>query len=127
MDTAGSPDNIKRLRAEVEALPLDGGGKRRGISDDLKKRVITALEHSGMELKAFSAAVGLSVSALRSWRDGPSWQRAPGRFKRMKIGLEVGASGESTSSGCFEVNGPQGLRIQRMAMSDLVQLWRSLC
>ena len=62
------PATITHLRAEIEALPRDSGGKRQGISEELKKRIVGALRTSQMPMKEFSSAVAVSISAVTTWK-----------------------------------------------------------
>ncbi|MGK5084688.1 hypothetical protein WDW37_15445 [Bdellovibrionota bacterium FG-1] len=56
------PAAITQLRAEIAALPQGRGGKRHGIPDELKRRVVQELSRSGMRTSEFSLLIRLSLN-----------------------------------------------------------------
>ena len=125
------PAAITQLRAEIEALRKDGGGKRPGVPDGLKRRIAEALPISGLSTADFASAVSLSVSAVWSWHRRFGGRAKPksrsqtvqkGGFKKMTV-IEEPAAG----AGGFTVEGPNGIRMTGLAASDVALLWRALC
>ena len=125
------PAAIPQLRAEIEALPKDGGGKRRDIPDELKRRIAGALASSGMPISDFAAEVAVSVSAVWSWRKRYAGQAKPkprkqavgkGEFKKMTVVEDA-----SATRGSFTIEGPSGIRMTGLGADDVARLWRALC
>lgn len=124
---------ITQLRAEIEALPKDNGGKRQGIPVELKRRIADALSGSDMPIAEFSTAVAVSLSAVTNWRkrfgarkDGKALnkkvERRKAGFKRMTVVEDVAAN-----HGSFAIEGPNGLRMTGLGADDVARLWRALC
>jgi hypothetical protein len=123
---------ITQLRGEIEALPQDSGGKRKGVTSDLQRRVTKVLVESGMPLPQFAAAVSISPSAAYSWRK--SWagfdkqeskRKASPRsagFKKMTVTEDV-----SAPQAGFTIEGPSGIRMTGLAADDVARLWKALC
>ncbi len=123
---------IEQLRAEIEQLPQDKGGKRKGVSDDLKRRAAAVLSSSGMRLDDFARAISVSGSAMNSWRSQfrsnlnliPNSKKQlidPG-FKKVSLTPDP----KLTSRG-ITIEGPNGIRITGLSASEVALLWRSLC
>ena len=127
------PATITHLRAEIEALPRDSGGKRQGISEELKKRIVGALRTSQMPMKEFSSAVAVSISAVTTWKQRLDSQKAIGRRKASDLGsgfkkMSVVTDPESLlPSAGWTIEGPNGLRVTGLSAEDLARLWRALC
>ena len=122
---------IPQLRAEIERLPKDSGGKRKGISEELKRRIAGIFAASGMPVSEFSEAVSVSISALSSWtrrlagkhhRLGKPKAGGVAGFKKMSIMAEP-----DTHSGRFTIEGPNGIRVTGLGADDVARLWRALC
>lgn len=120
---------VSRLRAEIEQLPFKGG-RRKGVSEELKRRSALALAESGMRLKDFAAAINVSSSAMNSWRTqfGSDPARtsvknttAPG-FKKVSITSEPVKAAQGIT-----IEGPNGLKITGLSADDVARLWRALC
>lgn len=126
------PAAITQLRAEIEALPKDSGGKRKGIPPELKQRVASALAESGMSLPDFSDAVSVSPSALFCWRkqwtkpvktpSAPRPGKTGGGFQKITV-MEEASSGRDG----FTIEGPSGIRMTGLGAEDVARLWRALC
>ncbi len=127
------PAVITQLRAEIEALPQDGGGKRKGIRADLKRRVVEAWTDSGRRGCDFAREVAISQSALVSWRrklvgDKVSRESTRPDAKAVTGFKRMGVVGDSDPvPGQLTIEGPNGLRVTGLATADLAQLWRALC
>lgn len=134
-----APAAIPQLRAEIEALPRDNGGKRQGIPRELKVRILDAWQQSGRLCKDFAPEVSVSVSALTAWRlklrrpksaaavvrgaKKPRLVKAEAQgFKRLAVLPEA----RPVASG-FTIEGPNGLRISAVSAEELAKLWRALC
>jgi hypothetical protein len=126
-----APAAITQLRAEIEALPMNRGGKRRGIPEELKRRIAEALVPSGLRTADFAAAVSLSVSSVWSWhkrfsgRPKPRQQRGHGDsrgFQKMIV-----TEDSATAVGGFTIEGPSGIRMTGLGAEDVARLWRALC
>lgn len=121
---------ISQLRAEIEALPKDSGGKRQGIPKELKRRVVAALTESQLPVREFAAAVSVSVSAVSNWSKRLGQRRrktskggtvAPAGFKKVSVVAQPEATGR------FTIEGPSGMRVSGLAAADVARLWRALC
>jgi hypothetical protein len=117
-------NRLSGLRSQIEALPTDGNGKRKGISMSLRRQIAITFVQSGLKLREFSEAVGVSISAIRSWKNqfvGEDRNRErvdrPQGFKMMKV----------QESGRWRVEGPMGLSIQNLTPQEVASLWRALC
>ena len=125
------PAAITQLRAEIEALPKDSGGKRQGISEELKRRVVSALASSKMPMSEFASAVSVSISAVNSWskrlegqNDGVRLKGPKGISGFRKMALVAEPEGPA---GRFTIEGPNGMKVSDLSADDLARLWRALC
>ena len=124
---------ITQLRAEIEALPKDKGGKRQGIPETLKRRITAVFAKSGMSVGEFAPGVAVSLSALDCWRKrfgareggkvlNKKTKRRKSGFKKMTVVEEV-----TTHHGRFSIEGPNGLKMTGLGADDVARLWRALC
>ena len=120
---------IPQLRAEIESFPKDSGGKRKGIPEELKRRIVDTLLESQMPAGEFAAAVSMSGSAICSWSKRLGQRRrktskgtsAAAGFKKMSV------VAESDAQGRFTIEGPNGMRVSGLAAEDIARVWRALC
>lgn len=120
---------ISRLRAEIEQLPFKGG-RRKGVSEELKRRSAMSFAESGMRLKEFAAAISVSSSAMNSWRNqfGSDSARTSVKnttdsgFKKVSI-----TSDPVTAAPGITIEGPNGLKITGLSADEVARLWRALC
>ena len=123
---------ITQLRDEIQALPQDSGGKRKGVTRELQQRVTKVLVDSGMPLLKFAAAVSISPSAAFSWRRrwsglekrGSQRQTPPRSVGFKKMTVTEDASARPTG---FTIEGPSGIRMTGLGADDVARLWRALC
>jgi hypothetical protein len=123
---------ITQLRGEIQALPQDSGGKRKGVTPDLQRRVTTAFVESDMPLLEFAAAVSISPSSAYSWRKrwaglekrGSKHKASAGipGFKKMTVTEDVSAPRAG-----FTIEGPNGMRMTGLGADDVARLWKALC
>jgi transposase-like protein len=119
---------IAQLRAEIERIPQDKGGKRQGIPTSVKRRAAAIYPRSGLHSDALAAALAVSSSALYSWRkrygaDSRQEMRARG-FK--KVSVEA-APLQATSGPGLTIEGPGGMRITGLDAAGVARIWRALC
>ncbi len=124
---------ITQLRAEIEALPKDCGGKRQGIPEELKRRIAGALAASDMPIAEFSTAVAVGLSAVTNWRKRfgacKGGKELKKRVERRKAGFKkMTVVEEATANhGRFAIEGPNGLKMTGLGADDVARLWRALC
>lgn len=121
---------ITQLRAEIEQLPQDNGGKRKGIPDDLKRRAAAVLLGSAMRLDDFARAISVSESAMSCWRRQFGIDVRANQKKEIRgLGFKkvtVDPKPEPTTRN-ITIEGPHGMRITGLNAGELAQLWRLLC
>jgi len=132
IQTREVPAAITQLRAEIEALPINGNGRRRGIPDDLKRRAIEALIASQMRTSTFAKAVSVSIAAISKWKRQFRPEKKAGReivkASRAVSGFKkISVMEETDISERFTIEGPGGIRITGLNASGVALLWRSLC
>lgn len=122
---------IPQLRAEIDLLPKDRAGKRRGIPEDLRRRIIASLAVSELPLGEFARALSLSSPTISNWRrrlpkrsrvPRKPKARSPGGFKKMTVVSEPEAPVAR-----FTIEGPNGIRVTGLGSDDVARLWRELC
>jgi hypothetical protein len=117
------------LREQIQSLPLSKSGKRMGISLELRKLIVSTCSSSGLSSEKFCTEVGISYSCFAKWkrelnskRHGPIEKTG---FKKIKIDLP--STPDVGEKNGLVIEGPQGLRISGLSMSEVCLLWRSLC
>ena len=119
---------IDTLRTRIQALPVSASGKRMGIPEDLKRESVRIFQDGKIKSTELANRIGVSESAMRKWC---TVQRAlvPQRddskaFRHVTVESE-------TQSPCIlsgvVVEGPCGLKVKGMNLSELASLWRQLC
>jgi hypothetical protein len=120
---------IAELRERVLALPTSRSGKRMGISLELRAAILSAQSVSGLKSERFCNEIGISYSCLAKWKKDLNQKNnaAPlkGGFKKVEIQSAPEQIGSDLKGWIIE--GPQGLRISGLSISELSSLWRSLC
>jgi transposase-like protein len=124
---------ISQLRNEIEALPMNQAGKRRGISDDLRRKIVQALRESGATVPEFAAAVSVSAATLHAWRKNLTAPLSPAS-KRTRADRSAGFKQISVKgpdpvilAPTYTLEGPGGIRVTGLTAENLAQLWKSLC
>ncbi len=120
---------ILELREQIQALPLSKSGKRMGISRDLRKLIVSTCSSSGLSSGKFCSQVGISYSCFAKWKselNRKSYEPSEkAGFKKIKIDSSpIVHVGEKPG---FVIEGPHGLRLSGLSISDVCLLWRSLC
>jgi transposase-like protein len=120
---------LSKLREQIQALPLSKAGKRMGINPELRESIVLAYSSSGLNSEMFCKEIGISYSCFAKWKsEFNSKNQKPlerGGFKQIKIDSpQVPNVSEKIR---LIVEGPQGLRITGLSMSEVCLLWRSLC
>lgn len=103
------------LAAEIEGL---GKAKRRRYSEDLRKRIAVHVREqraAGMQLKRIAEGIGVSPTLLHRWEVARG-----GAFRRVE--LSVGAAKPAR----YVLHAPHGVRVEGLALEELVTVLRSL-
>jgi hypothetical protein len=120
------PAAITQLRAEIEKLPKDSGGKRKGVTDDLKRRAAALATGGIMPLPDLAKEISVSVSALTVWRNRfgskASGSRGATGFRRVSV-----TPVPVPQTRGITIEGPGGMKISGLSPEEVAQLWRSLC
>jgi hypothetical protein len=121
---------IMELREEIEKLPRSQNGRRMGIEDELRVRVVGCFQKSGMGLLGFSREVGISMSVLGKWSRSISPGRRKGicGFRKIQIQPEgnTGYSDKDKTASLI-MEAPKGIRIIGLRVEDVTQILRDLC
>jgi hypothetical protein len=122
---------ILELRERVLALPTSRSGKRMGISLELRTAILSAQSLSGLKSESFCKEVGISYSCLAKWKKDLNPKNKPpslkGGFKKVEIHCVSDSEQTQSKSKGWIIEGPHGLRISGLSVSELSSLWRSLC
>ncbi len=125
---------VTELRGEIEALPRNSAGKRRGITHAQRKRAVEAFSLSGQSMTDFARLLAVNPATLFHWikEEGgakktataakPAPRPAPAGFKKMTVIEET-----PPRSSSFTVEGPNGIRMTGLQADDVARLWRALC
>lgn len=119
-------EEIAEVGAIIDALPRTSNGKRRGISSELRARVVRLKRLSGMSGVEFARSLGIGASILSKWSGQIPASSSRAEFKRVRV--TTGPSQDSASEAADElvnVEGPMGLRFA-MNEAQLVGFLRRL-
>ena len=95
-------------------------GRRERFPDDLRARLIAYIHDrraAGVTLERISEDIGVNCKTVANW---VSRARKQSAFRRVEVAQEQGAARALT------VHGPCGVRVEGMAITDIVDLLRRL-
>lgn len=117
---------VEEVRSIVDKLPRLGNGKRTGVSDELRARIVDLWQRSEITGDEFAKAVGFSFSAISNWQTMRKSRPTRGsRFKRMRVRAAAMKTEATASETAVIVEGPAGLKFS-MNPSELANLLRRL-
>jgi hypothetical protein len=109
------------LRSAVQALPRWADGKIREVPVELRTQILRAAEASGEPMSRFGESIGLSKTLLSNWSNRGHGKPA-GKFRQMRIER---SPMPSVGMGLM-VQGPKGIKVSGMTVSELVELFSRL-
>jgi transposase-like protein len=119
-------ERISKLREELESLPVNQAGRRRGISKDLRARILECQKQSQMNLNEFSQAIGISIPALGQWKQKEKQWNSSAAAEFRRVHVEESVVSENKLSEQFTLEGPRGIRVVGLKVRDIAELLRSL-
>lgn len=116
---------ISEIREIMNGFPKSTNGKRYGISQELRVRIVRLGRVSGMKGFEFARAIGIGSNVLAKWqRLVPVKEVKPG-FTRVRVKSDDGTPSGLLSDGRVAIEGPVGVKFS-MSESQLVSLLRRL-
>jgi DNA-binding transcriptional regulator YiaG len=117
---------LRDIRAIVDQLPRSANGKRVGVSDELRSRILDLRKWSRLSGQEFADAIGFGVSVICKWEKKQTKSASVGRrFKRLRVKSVTAPAEVETSPQAIRVEGPSGLKFS-MHPAELADLLRML-
>lgn len=117
----------EQIRREVERQQSEVEGGRLRYKPALRRRAVAYLrqrEGAGETAWTVSSQVGLPWQTLRRWQQASDETVEPrGAFLRVALARDAG---RETLQARLAVEGPLGLRVEGLTISELAELWRRL-
>jgi len=115
-------ERARRFRAEVAVLNGDRDG-RRTFSDELRAEALeymSSRRKQGASFGQITLELGLGASTLDKWRCGQT------RFRRVVAKEGLPQARRSVCAGKVSVQTASGLRIEGLALSEVIELAKAL-
>lgn len=121
-------NEAEQIRREVERQQEEAQGGRLQYKPALRRRAVAYLAKrvgSGETARAVGGDLGLPWQTLQRWqRAGAGGQvDKSGAFRRVALASD---ERQVAASADLVVQGPMGLRVERLTIPELAELWRSL-
>jgi hypothetical protein len=120
-------NEAEQIRREVEREQGEAQGGRLRYKPALRRRAVAYLVRrtgAGEIARRVGEELGLPWQTLQRWqRAGEGQVEKSGAFRRVAVARDerpVAAGAD------LVVQGPMGLRVERLTISELAELWRSL-
>jgi hypothetical protein len=120
-------NEAEQIRREVERQQGEAGGGRLRYKPALRRRAVAYLgrcEGDGETAWTVSSKLGLPWQTLRRWQQAGEGKAEP-RVAFRRVAVERDERRDTRGAG-LAVEGPLGLRIEGLTISELAELWRSL-
>lgn len=124
---------LEQLKEQISSFPVSNNGRRIGMTNPFRQAVVLAFEKSELTSIEFASQIGIGLSSLKKWihdfRSHPPSQnrrKSEAQFRKIEVTHSQERAHEIKKA-FFTIEGPQGLRISGISLSELSQLWRELC
>lgn len=122
---------ISTIKDQISALPRTSHGKLKGISKTLKRDIVEGFKFSGMLLKDYCKEIRISETLFYKCRKELKEQKEDQSigcgFQKIEIKSEKEEDKKEYCKRGIVVEGPGGLKMHGLEISEVIQLWRALC
>jgi hypothetical protein len=122
---------ISTIKDQISALPRTSHGKLKGISKILKRDIVEGYKYSGMFLKDYCKEIKISETLFykcrKTLKEQNEAQSSGSGFQKIEIKSEKEEDKKEYCKRGVIVEGPGGLIVDGLEISEVIQLWRALC
>lgn len=121
-------EEIEALRIRIDTVTRGSDG-RRAFTAAIRKDVVAIAgrwKQTGRHMTALADALGLHKTTLRAWTDGPKAKRGSRpkakRVRAVRVEADRGEQPKETTTGQLVAMLPLGIRIEGLAIADVIEL-----